>query len=142
MNRKLQKKNRGFALLFSVLIASLLLTIGLSIFNITLKELSISTATRQSIYSFFAADSGREYALYHDIKLGDLVSFDSEDTQQPEVTLTVTDQPVTGSLDGPYYDFTVTKGWADSQSILTRIEVRGYDNTSDDRVERSIYQTY
>ena len=58
----------GFALLFSVLVASLLLTIGLSIFRIALKELSISTAARQSIHAFYAADSGRECALYWDSK--------------------------------------------------------------------------
>ncbi len=48
--------------------ASLLLTIGLSIFRIALKELAISTATRQSIHAFYAADSGRECALYWDNK--------------------------------------------------------------------------
>ena len=54
-------------MLFSVLISSLLLTIGLSIFSIALKELSISTASRQSVYAFYAADSGRECAFYWDI---------------------------------------------------------------------------
>lgn len=62
------KKNGGFALLFSVLIASLLLTIGLSIFSIALKELAISTNAERSIISFYAADSGRECGLYWDIR--------------------------------------------------------------------------
>lgn len=58
------RTSKGFALLFSVLVASLLLTIGLSIFRIALKELAISTASRQSIHAFYAADSGWECAKY------------------------------------------------------------------------------
>jgi hypothetical protein len=57
-------------MLFAVLTASLLLTIGISIFNISLKELTISTNTRESQIAFFAADSARECALYWDIKKG------------------------------------------------------------------------
>jgi len=67
-NRKIVQsishQQKGFALLFSVLISSLLLTIGLSIFNIALKELAISTATERSVHAFYAADSGRECAMY------------------------------------------------------------------------------
>lgn len=59
---------RGFALLFAVMTASVLLTIGLSIFNISLKELLLSTASRDSQIAFYAADSARECALYWDIK--------------------------------------------------------------------------
>lgn len=66
------KKSGGFALLFSVLLASLLLTIGLSIFSIALKELAISTASRQSVHAFYAADSGRECVKYWDTKMGQI----------------------------------------------------------------------
>ncbi len=69
MLKKINKKIRqrgGFALLFSVLVSSLLLTIGLSIFSIALKELSISTAARQSVHAFYAADSGVDCVRYWD----------------------------------------------------------------------------
>ncbi|MFA6445759.1 MAG: hypothetical protein WCW14_00725 [Candidatus Paceibacterota bacterium] len=68
MNKKknLQNNKKGFALLFSVLLSSLLLSIGLSIFNISLKEVQISFAGRESQYAFYAADSGLECALYWD----------------------------------------------------------------------------
>ncbi len=62
------KKPRGFALLFAVLAASLLLSIGLSIFLLTVKELALSSYTRDSQFSFYAADSGAECALYWDLK--------------------------------------------------------------------------
>jgi len=63
-------RRRGFAMLFAVLTASLLLTIGISIFNISLKELLISTAARESQVAFYSADSARECALYWDVKNG------------------------------------------------------------------------
>lgn len=62
------KKSKGFALLFAVLTASLLLSIGLSIFSLTIKEISLSSYSRESQFSFYAADSGAECALYWDLK--------------------------------------------------------------------------
>src|SRR3989344_5447846 len=56
----------GFTLFFAVLIASLLLAIGLAIFNITIKELVLSSSVRDSEFAFYAADSGVECALYWD----------------------------------------------------------------------------
>jgi len=75
------KNKKGFALLFSVLLSSLLLTIGLSIFSIALKELAISSASQRSINAFYAADSGRECALYWDTKRGEIPNlFDDNKT--------------------------------------------------------------
>ena len=59
---------RGFALLFSVLVAGILLTIGLGIFSITYKELLLSSSDRESQVAFYAADTGTECALYWDIQ--------------------------------------------------------------------------
>ncbi len=138
-----QKNNRGFALLFSVLISSLLLSIGLSIFSVALKELSISTATRQSVYAFFAADSGREYFLYRDIKMGDLITVDQVEAGvgQASTTAFVVDD---GSINPANYIVTMSKNWSDEAKtkINTYILSRGYDNENDDRVERAIEQSY
>lgn len=59
---------KGFALLFAVLISSVLLSIGISIFNLTLKELILSSSGRESQFAFYAADTGAECALYWDAK--------------------------------------------------------------------------
>lgn len=61
------KSSRGFTLLLSVLIASLLLAIGLAIFNIILKEVLLSSIGRESQFAVYAADSGTECALYWDV---------------------------------------------------------------------------
>jgi Tfp pilus assembly protein PilX len=138
---KIQKNNRrGFALLFSVLISSLLLTIGLSIFSIALKELAISTAARQSIHAFFAADSGREYVLYQDIKEGSYVTINENGT----ATFNIPSDPITGFVtgdSGPNYIVTIRKESAEGD-ISTTIYAQGYDSSNDDKVERAIEQTY
>lgn len=61
------QKNKGYTLLFSVLITSLLLAIGLAILMISQKELVLSSAGRESQFAFYAADTGLECAIYSDI---------------------------------------------------------------------------
>ncbi len=166
MRSKSIKNNSGFALLFSVLLSSLLLTIGLSIFSIALKELAISTATRQSIHAFYAADSGRECALYWDTKggqiptpannqvtgtisCGEKVNL-SLNNVNPNGTKTTINNGGSGifvrdSTGGDYANFKVEilKTQVNSSSdILTTVTSYGYDSANDDRVERSIQQTY
>lgn len=61
---KLQQSKRGFVILFAVLISAIILLIGVGIFRITVKETILSSAARESMISFFAADGGLECALY------------------------------------------------------------------------------
>ncbi|HVU06676.1 MAG TPA: hypothetical protein VHE10_02715 [Candidatus Paceibacterota bacterium] len=58
----------GFAMLFAVLVSSVLLAVGISIFNLTVKELILSASGRESQFAFYAADTGAECALYWDFK--------------------------------------------------------------------------
>ncbi len=60
-------KKRGFVLLFAVLISGVVLAIGLGIANIAIKEIIFSAVGRESQVAFYAADSGRECALYWDL---------------------------------------------------------------------------
>jgi hypothetical protein len=60
----------GFAVLFSVMLASFLITLGISIFSISLKEIMITISTRDSQIAYYAADSARECVLYWDVKKG------------------------------------------------------------------------
>ncbi|MEK7134342.1 MAG: pilus assembly PilX N-terminal domain-containing protein [Patescibacteria group bacterium] len=61
-------RDRGFVLPLAVLLAGILLSIGLAIFSITLKELTLSSSGRESQIAFFAADAGTECALYWDVR--------------------------------------------------------------------------
>jgi len=60
----------GFILSFAVLLSSIILSVGLAVFNILSKELLISSVGRESQFSFYAADTGGECALFWDTKQG------------------------------------------------------------------------
>lgn len=60
------KRNKGFALLIAVLVSSVVLAVGISMINVTLKEYLFSAIGRESEIAFYAADAGMECALYWD----------------------------------------------------------------------------
>jgi len=59
---------RGFTIFFAVLVASLALAVGLSIYDLLVRELALSQIATQSQYAIYAADTGAECALYWDAK--------------------------------------------------------------------------
>ena len=61
------KKNKGFVILFAMLISSLILLISAGIFNVVQKEVVLSSSARESQRAFYAADSALECALYSDL---------------------------------------------------------------------------
>lgn len=67
---------RGFTLLVSILVIGIVLAIGLSILNITLKEYLLSGIARESAIAFYAADAGMECAFYWDRSPDDGDKFD------------------------------------------------------------------
>lgn len=164
MRFKIKKQNpstklrtsKGFALLFSVLLSSLLLTIGLSIFSIALKELSISTAVRQSIHAFYAADSGRECAIYWDVKGGQIPTMANNGRYTGEIACGLnsnivlsnnnpdsspTTIPTTKIITDVNFTVDIERKLSGSD-IKTTVTAYGYDSANDDRVERAIEQTY
>lgn len=56
----------GFALLFAMMLGTILLALALGVSDIALKELVFSTSAKASNDAFFAADTGEECALYYD----------------------------------------------------------------------------
>jgi len=61
-------KTKGFTLFYALLVASLALAIGASIYDLTLREIDLSGDATQSQYAVYMADSGAECALYWDNK--------------------------------------------------------------------------
>ncbi|MFZ2038377.1 MAG: hypothetical protein WAV11_00325 [Minisyncoccia bacterium] len=62
--KKILKNKHGFAILFAILTSSLLLMVGLSIFNISIKELTITSFNTESKKAMYAAQSGMECFIY------------------------------------------------------------------------------
>lgn len=167
---KNRNKKLGFALLFSVITASILLSIGLSVFNISLKELLLSTASRDSQIAFYSADSARECAIYWDLKhaafrtcltnsctgeeisngLGEIYCASQGIALFPKKTGLVhetlgklvysEEQQNLGTT--PESDFSVIKGFSGSD-IETTINAYGHNaEIGERRLERGILQTY
>jgi len=61
------QKNKGFVILFSMLISSLILMISAGLFNVVQKEVVLSSYSQESQRAFYAADSALECALYADV---------------------------------------------------------------------------
>ena len=60
------KENKGFALLFTVMLSAIMLAVALGISGILLKEINFGTSAQNTNDAFFAADTGAECALYYD----------------------------------------------------------------------------
>jgi len=58
----------GFTIFFAMLAGGLALSIGIAIYDLTIRELDLSATATQSQYAIYAADTGVECALYWDYK--------------------------------------------------------------------------
>jgi hypothetical protein len=67
MMKKLRAQ-KGFTLLLAALVATVVLSLGSSIFVIAKKQVTLSSLGRDSQFAFYAADTGAECALYWDIR--------------------------------------------------------------------------
>lgn len=93
------KTTRGFTLLFASLVSSLLLAVGLAIFDITLKEVILSSTARDSAYAVYTADTGIECALYWDFKFnGGGSAFATSSLSQPAGSISCNNQTITPSV--------------------------------------------
>jgi len=63
---KKYQQNKGFAILFAVVISSVILAVTLGVADVSLKEIKFSTEAKDTNDAFFAADTGAECALYYD----------------------------------------------------------------------------
>lgn len=93
------KTTRGFTLLFASLVASLLLAVGLAIFDITLKEVILSSTARDSAYAIYTADTGIECAFYWDFKYnGNSSAFATSSFSSPAATISCNNQTITPTI--------------------------------------------
>lgn len=110
---------RGFTILLAALVASLVLSLGIAIFSIARKSITLSTLGRDSQYAFYAADTAAECILYWDS------IHDAFATDTPMATIRCDDpdppNPLTVAITQPTWPGTVyTIGGA------TPFEVNGY----------------
>lgn len=63
----LKNNKKGFTLLFAVLVSVLMLSVGASIVNLSVKQIILSGSSRESQYAFYAANTGIECVYYWDL---------------------------------------------------------------------------
>ncbi|MFZ2556155.1 MAG: hypothetical protein WAZ27_04455 [Minisyncoccia bacterium] len=68
MQKPKSNNQKGFTILLSALVASLVLTLGIAVFSVAQKQVILSSLGRSSQYAFYAADTGVECALYWDMR--------------------------------------------------------------------------
>lgn len=167
--KKILKLNSAFTILFAVIVSSLILALGLGIVAITMKEVRLSGAGKDSQLAFYAADSGLECAMYYDIVKsgfatssestgmptriecnGNLLEVDSSLQDLTSATSTFTmymeyiNIGVANELKPCAEDVAVIK-YLDGGQAKTKIDSRGYntcDETNPRRLERGYSVEY
>jgi hypothetical protein len=86
-----QPQPRGFTLIIAVIVSSVVLSVGLTLLDITYKQITLASSATQSQYAFYNADTTLECALYWDQQFG---SFDFT-TPASADTITCNSIPVT-----------------------------------------------
>lgn len=71
---RFKTSQRGFTVLLAALVSSIALALGMSIFSLAQKEITLSSLGRDSQLAFYAADTGAECALYWDMRSGSFVT--------------------------------------------------------------------
>src|SRR3989338_6846016 len=148
---KNHKLKHGFTLLLSILVVSVVLSVGLGIFDIMTKELKLSGLGRESQIAFYAADAGVECFFYWEIKHPDLAdsAFAYYDSNPPTISCAGNSFSIPAGSNGPsgpynlkLSDNSCAKIKVTKSGLTTTVESRGYntacDSTSSFKVERAI----
>ncbi len=148
------KKNKGFVILFVVMISSIILAITISVANISFKEIKFSTSAKDTNDAFFAADTGAECALFYD-----KLSENKFPTEGPAQIITCANISITPTFSAGVYNFIIANLGSTGQSCVkvtvdksvspTVIISKGYNvgdascnSSSSSRVERQLELSY
>ena len=151
-----KESSRGYALLFTVLLVAIILSIAIGIADVAFKEFGLNATAQNSYLSFFAADSAGECALYG-VRHGTWLQ---DQTLTCDSTTFPAPSPVTTNNGGTEYDYpniSVQNACADvsitlvtnanTQAQTATIVSRGYDVpcanlASSTKVERDLSYTF
>ncbi len=150
------KKTNGFAMLFTVLIMSIILTIAVGISNQTYKQTILSSLAKDSQIAFYQADRGTECGMYYDLTLNTFPRFDpNQPTNVTPSSIRCGESPLEldPSSSQDYYVFVETPNTPsdpcltlifDKTTSISKVIGRGYNVCTDSprRVERQLEVHY
>src|SRR4051812_11007346 len=65
MNKPHKTKQKGFALFYAIVVISIVVSIGISLSLIAVKETSLSRVRRESQFAYYASESGTSCLMYY-----------------------------------------------------------------------------
>jgi Tfp pilus assembly protein PilX len=142
MRHIFNKKNKGFTVLFAVIVSALVLAIGISIANITLKQIRISSLGRESQIAFYGADSGAECVMYYDL-VGDIFATSSNSNPTDTTincfgeTVEVLFEPSDAFSDRATSTIVINNSGAEANLCAT-VEIGKYDTNGDTYTDKTI----
>src|SRR3989344_6404906 len=68
MRRKKITGQKGFSIIYAMLVSSVVLAVGTAVASIAAREVTLSSFSRESQAAYFAADAGINCALWYDLK--------------------------------------------------------------------------
>ena len=160
-NNFIQKTQEGYAILFAVVVVSIISMLAIGLSNTTYKQLVLSSLANDSQISYYQSDTATECALYADNVLAMTSASPSPwecgvDANNQNFSFTISnpsggasDYTLTSSLEQkkatiPCFNFNVSKKLGGSP-VSTVIDAYGYnscDKTNQKTVEREIEVTY
>ncbi len=124
------KFNKGYTLLFAVLLSALIISISVSVMNIARKEVLLSSSARESMEAVYIADGALDCAILHDKDGYFRQTEDDEDFGQvtcgPRRVYTVESELVTPEQ--RRFEFYVTDKIS-TRSPCARVTIDRYDTT-------------
>ncbi|MEX0910040.1 MAG: hypothetical protein WDZ75_01965 [Candidatus Paceibacterota bacterium] len=148
-----KKNNKGFALLFSIVVVSVVVITTLAVSSLVRRGLELTSIGERSMEAFFAADAGLECALYWDIEQRD--SNDNSNLRSGfSETITCLGSSINVTPDGNDGSSFSVRDTArgvcadvevEINGLVTTVQSRGFNtcDTSDPgRIERGLQATY
>jgi Tfp pilus assembly protein PilX len=138
----LYKKNKGFTVLFAVIVSALVLAIGISIANITLKQIRISSLGRESQIAFYSADSGAECVMYYDL-VENIFATSSNSTPTNTIincfgeSVQIVFEPTENFADRATSTVVISNAGAEA-SLCATVQIGKYDTNADTFVDKTI----
>jgi len=116
--KQIKQQQSGFALLMALIVVGVVVSVGLTILDLTIKQLNLSTNSKDSEIALHASNAGLECAQYWRFKeatkleSGQDVSIECFNVTKSNVSVTGTDRDL--SSGGSVYEYNFEFDWGDA----------------------------
>ena len=122
---------RGFTLLIAIILATIAVTLGVSLLDLSYKQTILTSTAKQSQYGFYAADSAIECGLYWDqkfnsFKIGNTTSSASIECAGRSISSYTKTSGTTGGVSYLKTEFLVNVGCTQSAQTNGKVTIYKY----------------